>query len=147
MIPARNFILVRVIPVTVLERHELVLVRLSYWYDFRTGTTFISVRLSYRYDFHTGTTFLPVRLSYWYDFHTGTTFILVRLSYWYDFHTGTTFKPVRLSYLYDFHTGTTFIPVRDLTCKQLTPATVIGQIYILRLGRELNPRCLDQRCL
>ena len=66
------------IPVTVLERHNLVLVRLSYRYDFHTGTTFIQVRLSYRYDFHTGTTFVPVRLSYRYDFHTGTTFIPVR---------------------------------------------------------------------
>ena len=37
----------------------------------------IPVRLSYQYDFHTGTTFMPVRLSHRYDFHASKTFIPV----------------------------------------------------------------------
>ena len=79
------------------------------------------VRLSYRYDFHTGTTFIPVRLSYRYDFHTGTTFIhngsycgpvfvymipVQHESYRYEFTPRQLYWNDMISYQYDFHTDT-----------------------------------------
>ena len=101
--------------------HKLIPVRLSYRYEFHTGTTFIW------YEILGGDYMIPVRLSYRYEFNP---VLIVAMFFftWYQHEVSYQYE----SYQYEFipvtvlerhDLGTTFIPVRDLACKH-TPLTV-----------------------